>query len=90
MIKVKIPGLLREDSDNRPEVSVEAETIHEAISGLVKQCPGLKQRIYNASGDIKKYIRFYINEEIIETDKYKNLFLKEGDIISLIVPVAGG
>ncbi len=90
MVKVKIPGLLQQDANGSSDVDLEAKTIPEAVRGLVKQYPQLAQRLCDSKGRIKKYVRFYINQEVIETDKYQSLSLKEDDLISIIIPVAGG
>ncbi|MFH1519421.1 MAG: MoaD/ThiS family protein [Candidatus Omnitrophota bacterium] len=90
MLKIKIPGLLQQDANDSGDIDVEAKTIPEAIRELIKQCPQLEQRLCDPEGRIKQYIRFYINQEVIETDKYQSLSLRDDDLISIIIPVAGG
>ena len=89
-IKVRIPTPLQRLTQNREEVSVDAATIQELIANLEKSYPGIRERICDNEGKLRRFVNIYVNEEDIRFLKGDKTALKEGDEVSIIPAIAGG
>lgn len=89
-VKVRIPAPLQKITQNKQEVTAEAGNIKELIVDLEKQYPGLKDRILDENGKIRRFINFYVNDEDIRFLKQDETVLAEGSEVSIIPAIAGG
>lgn len=89
-VKVRIPTPLQKLTKDKPEVSVEGENIRELIESLEKKFPGIKVRLCDEAGKIRRFINIYVNEEDIRFLKMDATALKDGDEVSIIPAIAGG
>lgn len=89
-VKVRIPAPLQKITQNKQEVTAEAENIKELILDLEKQFPGMKDRLLDESGKIRRFINFYVNDEDIRFLKQDETQLVEGSEVSIIPAIAGG
>ena len=89
-IKVRIPAPLQKITQNKQEVSLEAANIKELISALENQFPGMKERLLDENGKIRRFINFYVNDEDIRFLKQDETQLSEGNEVSIIPAIAGG
>ncbi len=90
MPSVRIPTPLRKLSGDREEIKIDAKTISELIDKLEQECPGIKERICDENGEIRRFINIYVNNEDIRFLKGKDTELSEGDTVSIIPAIAGG
>jgi molybdopterin synthase sulfur carrier subunit len=88
--KVRIPTPLRKLTNNEELVEVEAKTIGEAINHLQSHYPGIKERLLDENGAVRRFVNVYVNEEDIRFLQNQDTPLKEGDEISIIPAIAGG
>ena len=89
-IKVRIPTPLRKLTNGSDEVTADGKNIAEIIEDLEKNYPGLKERICEGDGKLRRFVNIYLNDEDI---RYKNNLeteLKETDELSIIPAIAGG
>ena len=89
-IKVRIPAPLQKLTKDQPEVEVEAATIKDLVDGLEKHFPGIKARICDEGGKIRRFINFYVNDEDVRFLKGYDTALKDKDEVSIIPAIAGG
>ena len=89
-IKVRIPTPLQKYTNNQAEVSVEASDIKNLIENLEKNFPGIKERICDEKGNLRKFINVYVNEEDVRFLQRDETLLKDGDEVSIIPAIAGG
>ena len=89
-VKVRIPSPLQKITQNKQEVTAEAKNIKELIADLEKQFPGLKERLLDESGKIRRFINFYVNDEDIRFLKQDETLLEDGNEVSIIPAIAGG
>ncbi len=89
-IKVRIPTPLQKYTNNQAEVSVEASDIKNLIENLEKSFPGIKERICDEKGNLRKFINIYVNEEDVRFLQRDETLLKDGDEVSIIPAIAGG
>jgi molybdopterin synthase sulfur carrier subunit len=88
--KVRIPTPLRKLTNNEEVVEVNSATIGEAITELQSRYPGIKERLVDDNGEVRRFVNVYVNEEDIRFLQNQNTPLKEGDEISIIPAIAGG
>ena len=90
MAKVRIPTPLRKLTNNEELVEVNASNVGAAIVELQNRYPGIKERLVDESGAIRRFVNVYVNEEDIRFLQNQDTPLKTGDEISIIPAIAGG
>ena len=88
--KVRIPTPLRKLTNNEELVEINATTIGEAVAQLQARYPGIKERLVDDNGEIRRFVNVYVNEEDIRFLKNLQTPIKDGDEISIIPAIAGG
>ncbi len=89
-IKVRIPTPLRKLTNGSDEVVAEGRNISEIIENLERNYPGLKERICESDGKLRRFVNIYLNDEDIRFKKNLETELKENDELSIIPAIAGG
>jgi molybdopterin synthase sulfur carrier subunit len=89
-ITVRIPTPLQSLTKNQNEVQASAASVKEIIADLELKFPGIKARICDESGKVRRFVNIYVNEEDIRFLKGEETFLKDGDEVSIIPAIAGG
>lgn len=89
-IKVRIPQPLQKLTKKKTEVEAKGKNIQELIEDLEKKFPGIKERICDENGKIRRFINIYVNEEDIRFLRMEKTLLKDGDEVSIIPAIAGG
>jgi sulfur-carrier protein len=88
--KVRIPTPLRKLTNNEELIEINAATIGEAITELQTRFPGIRERLVDDKGEVRRFVNVYVNEEDIRFLKNRETPLKDGDEISIIPAIAGG
>jgi len=90
-IKVRIPTPLRKLTKDQEMVEVNSCTsIEQLIESLEKTYPGIKERLCDEKGEVRRFINVYLNDEDIRFLKNKETSLKVGDEVSIVPAIAGG
>ena len=89
-VKVRIPTPLRKLTNGKDEVSADGKNVKEAIDNMEKQYPGLKERICEGDGKLRRFVNIYVNDEDIRFKSNIDTELKAGDEVSIIPAIAGG
>ena len=89
-VKVRIPTPLQKLTNNQSEVACDAQTVNDLFGSLDQQFPGIKDRLCDQDGKLRRFINIYVNEEDIRFLKGVETSLKEGDDVSIIPAIAGG
>jgi molybdopterin synthase sulfur carrier subunit len=89
-IKVRIPTPLRKLTHDEEIVHVGAATVGAAIAELQSRYPGIKERLTDDAGSVRRFVNVYVNEEDIRFLQNQETSLKDGDEISIIPAIAGG
>jgi len=90
MIKVRIPTPLRPLTKNQGEVDITAGSIADMVNILEASYPGIKARLCDDSGELRRFVNIYVNEEDIRFLNGKDTELKTGDEVSIVPAIAGG
>ena len=89
-ITVRIPTPLQRLTKNQEEISLEGSTVRELVANLEKSFPGIRERICDEKGQLRRFVNIYVNEEDIRFLKGEETPLKDGDEVSIIPAIAGG
>jgi molybdopterin synthase sulfur carrier subunit len=89
-VLVRIPTPLRSLTKGAAEVQADACTITDLIEALERQFPGLKDRLVEDGGQLRRFINIYINQEDIRFLQGATTTLKQGDEVSIVPAIAGG
>ncbi len=90
MIKVRIPTPLRPLTQNRGEVESKGASVAELIDNLEASHPGIKNRLCDDTGELRRFVNIYVNEEDVRFLNGKATTLKDGDEVSIVPAIAGG
>ena len=90
MALVKIPTPLRRLTNEKDEVSTSSTSVESMIADLESQFPGIKDRLCDENGEIRKFINIYVIDEDIRFLKGPDTEIKDDDTVSIIPAIAGG
>ena len=88
--KVRIPAPLRKLTNDQAVVEIQGSTIQDLLAGLDKSYPGLKDRICDESGQIRRFVNIFVNGEDIRFKDGPKTVVAEGAEVSIIPAIAGG
>ena len=89
-VKVLIPTALQKCTFDRATIECEGNSINELLDELEVNCPGVKARLCDDSGQLRRFLNFYVNDEDIRFLEGTGTPLKDGDQVSIVPAVAGG
>ena len=89
-VTVNVPTPLRKLTDNQAEVEINAASVDGLIEGLENAHSGIKEKLLDESGEIRRYVNIFVNDEDIRFLDGKETELKDGDIVSIVPSIAGG
>ena len=89
-VKVRIPAPLQKLTGNKVEVECTGKNVQGLIQELEVKYPGIKERICDEKGKLRRFVNIYVNEEDIRFLQLEATELKDGDEVSIIPAIAGG
>jgi molybdopterin synthase sulfur carrier subunit len=89
-VKIRIPTPLQKLTNNQSEVEVSGSDVKAVLAALEEKHPGLRERLYDEKGTLRRFINFYVNDEDIRFLKSEETALKDGDELSIVPAIAGG
>lgn len=89
-VLVRIPTPLRSITKGSAEVQAKGDTVADLVDDLERQFPGLKERLVGDTGELRRFINIYVNQEDIRFLQAEKTALKEGDEVSIVPAIAGG
>lgn len=90
LVTINIPTSLRRFTDNRSTFVNDASTLAEALDGLVLIYPRLYAQIFSDDGELRRFIKIFINKKAVDTMPAHQVSLSGGDEVTLIPAMAGG
>jgi sulfur-carrier protein len=89
-VRVRVPTPLRKFTQGVDEVNAQGNTIKAMVDDLEKNFPGIKERICDETGKVRRFVNVYVNGDDIRFLQNLETVLKEGDSISIVPAIAGG
>ena len=89
-VSVRIPTILRPYTGGASEVAADGGTLAEVIDSLEGAHPGLKARVLDDDGAIRRFVNVYVNDDDVRFAEGLATATPDGTSISIIPAVAGG
>ena len=89
-VTVRIPTPLRKITAEQAVVASDGGNLLECIEALEAAYPGLKERLCDETGELRRFVNVYVNGEDVRFLQGLQTALKAGDEISIVPAVAGG
>jgi molybdopterin synthase sulfur carrier subunit len=89
-VQVRIPTPLRSLTKGQAEIPAKGDTVGALVEDLERQFPGLRERLVDEGGELRRFINIYVNEEDIRFLEGQKTALKDGDHVSIVPAIAGG
>jgi sulfur-carrier protein len=89
-VRVQIPSPLRSLTGGAETVEVEATDVASLIESLESRHRGIKERLCDPEGRLRRYVRIFVNDEDVRTLQDRATSLKPGDTVAIVPAIAGG
>ncbi len=89
-VTVKLPTQLRDVTGGQAAVSGSGDTVGEVLAGLYAEHHGLRDRLADADGDLRRFVNVYLKGEDIRFLDGLDTTVSEGDELTILPAVAGG
>ena len=89
-VKVKIPTQLRTLTEGAGEVEASGATLAEILEDLESRHPGMKERLLDDSGGLRRFVNVYLNDEDVRFLDGLSTSVPQDAQVSIIPAVAGG
>ena len=90
-ITVRIPTPLRKLTNEQATVSIEGDkSLAQVIDALEAQHPGMKERICDETGELRRFVNIYVNGEDVRFLSHLETPVEAGAEVSIVPSVAGG
>jgi molybdopterin synthase sulfur carrier subunit len=90
MASVRIPTPLRKLTNDLEVVSAAGANVGELIANLDKAFPGLRERICDEQGAVRRFVNIFVSDEDIRFLQELATPLKDTDEVSIVPAIAGG
>ncbi len=89
-VRVRVPTPLRRFTGGSEEVAAAGESIKSVIEDLERNHPGMRERLLDDKGEVRRFVNIYLNGDDIRFLDQLNSRVKDGDDISIVPAIAGG
>lgn len=89
-VTVRVPSPLRSLTRGQAEVSGKPGTLRSLIEELDAAYPGLKGRLCEADGSLRRFVNVFVNEEDVRFLQGLDTAVGPGARVSILPAVAGG
>lgn len=90
MPSILIPTPLRKLTNELETVSAAGANVGELLDNLDQTYPGLKERVCDEQGNVRRFVNIFVNGEDIRFLEEKATAVKDSDEISIVPAIAGG
>lgn len=89
-IQIRVPTPLRKFTNGAEAVTAEGASVGALLDQLDRQHPGIKERICDDDGRVRRFVNIYVNGDDIRFLQNLDSPLKDGDEVSIVPAIAGG
>ncbi|WP_436775466.1 MoaD family protein [Yinghuangia sp. YIM S09857] len=89
-IEVRIPTILRDYTGGAKAVEGSGKSIDELINDLESRHAGIRHRLVEEDGTLRRFVNVYLNDEDIRFIDGIASTLDDGDTVTILPAVAGG
>jgi molybdopterin converting factor small subunit len=89
-VLVRVPSAFRGHTGSCAVVSAQGRTVREVLEDLDRTCPGLRARVLDDAGAVRRYVNLFLNDEDVRSLRALETPVRDGDCVVLVTAVAGG
>jgi molybdopterin synthase sulfur carrier subunit len=89
-VSLRIPSVLRNLTAGKETIDVQAKTVDEALTALEAAHPGIKARLCDETGKLRRFVNVFVGEEDIRFLDGQQTAVKDGELIDIVPAIAGG
>jgi molybdopterin synthase sulfur carrier subunit len=89
-VNVRIPSVLRTLTNGKETIELSATTVDEALNQLEAAHPGIKARLCDDQGKLRRFVNVFVGEEDIRFLDGQATAVKDGELIDIVPAIAGG
>jgi molybdopterin converting factor small subunit len=89
-VEIRLPTVLRQHAGGQATVQANGATLAEALEDLVRQFPGLADKVVTTDGSLHKFVNVYVNDDDVRYLDKLDTKVGDDDTISILPAVAGG
>ena len=89
-VSVRIPTILRTYTGDESQVNADGATLSEVLDSLETSYPGIRARIVDEDGKLRRFVNVYVAEEDVRFAEGLETPTPDTTQISIIPAVAGG
>jgi sulfur-carrier protein len=89
-ITVEIPSALRRFTDGVQTIECSSETLPDLLGEIEQRFPAISKHLRDDSGQVRRFVNIYVNEEDIRFLGGNNYKFHEGDRVLVVPSIAGG
>ncbi len=89
-VLIRIPAPLRKLTMEKSVVECQGATIKDLLEDLEKQYPGMKERIFDENGQLRRFLNIFVNGEDVRMKKGLDTVVEDKNEVSIVPAIAGG
>src|SRR5215475_13165700 len=89
-VRVLLPNAFQKHTNGAKEIQSSASNLPQLIDEIEVTFPDLKAHLRDETGNVRRFINFYVNEEDIRFLGNEKYAFKDGDEVLVIPSIAGG
>jgi molybdopterin synthase sulfur carrier subunit len=89
-VVVRIPAQLRPVTGGKREVNVAATTVREALDDLEALHPGLRERIVDPEGQLRRFVNIFLADRDVRFLDGLDTPVEDGQTLSVVPAISGG
>jgi molybdopterin converting factor small subunit len=90
MPTIKVPPVLRPQTDGEAEVSVAGDTVGASLRALAERYPATREQLFSPEGELNRYVNVYLNDEDVRVLNGLDTSASESDTVVILPAMAGG
>ena len=89
-VTVRVPTSLRKLTGDLELLELESGSVIEIIDAMEQKYPGIKIKVCDDSGELRRFVNIYVDGEDIRFLSGKNTIIENGKEMSIVPSIAGG
>lgn len=89
-VTIRIPSVLRTLTNGKETIELSAATVDESLAKLETAHPGIRARLCDENGKLRRFVNVFVGEEDIRFLDGQATAVKDGDLIDIVPAIAGG
>ncbi|HMA27553.1 MAG: ubiquitin-like small modifier protein 1 [Solirubrobacterales bacterium] len=90
MPTIKVPPVLRQQTDGEAEISVAGGTVGDALRALAERHPATRDQLFSPEGELNRYLNVYLNDEDVRVLDGLDTGVSQTDTVVILPAMAGG